>query len=88
MGLLFIPWVIYEDGEPWWNDSDRGNPKNLEKKPITVPLCPPQIAHGTDPGVNMGLCSERPASYHLSHGMTMAYVYKCICVLSDVSFSF
>jgi hypothetical protein len=22
--LLFIPQVIYEHGEPWWNDVDRG----------------------------------------------------------------
>jgi hypothetical protein len=22
-GLLFIPQVIYEHGEPWWNDIDR-----------------------------------------------------------------
>jgi hypothetical protein len=39
MGLLFIPQVIYEQGEPWWNDTDRtkllihppelsGNPTN------------------------------------------------------------
>jgi hypothetical protein len=24
-GLLFIPQVIYEHGEPWWNAIDRGN---------------------------------------------------------------
>jgi hypothetical protein len=24
MGLLFIPQMIYEHGEPWWNDIDRG----------------------------------------------------------------
>jgi hypothetical protein len=24
-GLLFIPQVIYEHGEPWWNDVNRGN---------------------------------------------------------------
>jgi hypothetical protein len=24
MGLLFIPQVIYEHGEPWWNDIDMG----------------------------------------------------------------
>jgi hypothetical protein len=23
MGLLFIPQVIYEHEEPWWNDTDR-----------------------------------------------------------------
>jgi hypothetical protein len=30
-GLLFIPQVIYECGEPWWNDSGRIKPKNSEK---------------------------------------------------------
>jgi hypothetical protein len=31
--------MIYEYGEWWWNDIDRG-------KPVPVPLCPPQIPHG------------------------------------------
>jgi hypothetical protein len=26
-----MPQVIYEYGEPWWNDIDRGKPKNIEK---------------------------------------------------------
>jgi hypothetical protein len=30
-GLLFIPHMIYESGEPWWNDINRRKPKNLEK---------------------------------------------------------
>jgi hypothetical protein len=25
LGLLYIPQVIYEYGEPWWNDIDRDN---------------------------------------------------------------
>jgi hypothetical protein len=24
MGLLFIPQVTYEHGEPWWNKTDKG----------------------------------------------------------------
>jgi hypothetical protein len=28
VGLLFIPKVIYDCGEPWWNDDDRGNDKS------------------------------------------------------------
>jgi hypothetical protein len=24
-GLLFIPQIIYAHGEPWWNDTDKGN---------------------------------------------------------------
>jgi hypothetical protein len=27
-GLLFIPQMMYEYGEPRWNDMDRGKPKN------------------------------------------------------------
>jgi hypothetical protein len=27
-GIFLIPQVIYEYGEPWWNDIDRGKPKN------------------------------------------------------------
>jgi hypothetical protein len=29
--LLFIPQMIYEYGEPRWNDTDRGNPNKSEK---------------------------------------------------------
>jgi hypothetical protein len=29
--LLFIPQIIYEYGEPRWNDIDRGKLYNLEK---------------------------------------------------------
>jgi hypothetical protein len=46
-GLLFIPQIIYEYGEPWWNDIDSEKPKKkLGEKPVPVPLCPPQISHG------------------------------------------
>jgi hypothetical protein len=37
MGLLFILQIIYERGEPWWNDIDRGRPNNLEKN-LTINL--------------------------------------------------
>jgi hypothetical protein len=30
-GLLFIPQMIYEYGEPWWNDIDRVKTKSLER---------------------------------------------------------
>jgi hypothetical protein len=35
-GLLLILQVIYEYGEPRWNDTDRGKPKNSEKN---LPHC-------------------------------------------------
>jgi hypothetical protein len=28
---IIHPPGIYESGKPWWNDIDRGKPKNLEK---------------------------------------------------------
>jgi hypothetical protein len=31
-GLLFIPQVIYEHGELWWNDIDWEKPKNSDRK--------------------------------------------------------
>jgi hypothetical protein len=33
MGLLFIPQMIYESGEPQWNDTAKETPKNSEKNP-------------------------------------------------------
>jgi hypothetical protein len=29
--------------------TDRGKPKNSKEKPVSVPLCPPQIPHGFIP---------------------------------------
>jgi hypothetical protein len=29
--LLSIPQTIYDNREPWWNDTDRGRPRNSEK---------------------------------------------------------
>jgi hypothetical protein len=46
MGLLFIPQVINEYREPWWNDNDRGKPKKSREKSVPVSPCPPQISHG------------------------------------------
>jgi hypothetical protein len=40
-GLLFIPQVIYEHGEPWWNDNDRGkliHPPELSGNPTSSHL--------------------------------------------------
>jgi hypothetical protein len=42
MGLLFNSQIIYEYGEPWWNDTDRKT-EELREKPVPVPLCPTQI---------------------------------------------
>jgi hypothetical protein len=34
MGLLFMPQVIYEHGEPWWNAIDRRK----------LLICPPELS--------------------------------------------
>jgi hypothetical protein len=34
MGLFFIPHVIYEHGEPWWNDTDTWK----------LSICPPELS--------------------------------------------
>jgi hypothetical protein len=45
-----------------------GENRQLGEKPVPVPLCPPQISHGLDPGSNSGLRGERPATNRLNHG--------------------
>jgi hypothetical protein len=64
MSLLFIPQVIYEHGEPWWNDTDKGQQKNTEKN-----LSKCHFFHQTfHPNANPDLRGERPGTNRLSHG--------------------
>jgi hypothetical protein len=44
-----------------------GENRQLGEKPVSVPLCPPQISHGLDLGRTPCLRGERPATNHLSH---------------------
>jgi len=43
----YIVWVVgkWMGMEHWWNGTD-GKTEVLGEKPVTVPLCPPQISHG------------------------------------------
>jgi hypothetical protein len=67
--------MIYAYGEPRWNDTDRGKPKNSGENPAPVPLCPPQTPHGmNDPGANKGISVESPATNHLSYGTAMIFL--------------
>jgi hypothetical protein len=46
---LWWRWLVFSFFrvmEHRWNEIDRGKPKYSGKKPVTVPLCPPQIPHG------------------------------------------
>jgi hypothetical protein len=43
-GLVWIALVL--DVRMQWNDTDRMNKSTRRKKPVTVPLCPPQVSHG------------------------------------------
>jgi hypothetical protein len=58
------------------NKIDREN-RQLGEKPVPVPLCPPQISHGLDLGLNRdrtpGLRGERPTINRLSHGTAKLY---------------
>jgi hypothetical protein len=61
--LLFIKQIIYEYGQPWWNDIDKGKSKN----------CPSANSSTTnparnDPGAKTGLRIKRLATNRLSYG--------------------
>jgi hypothetical protein len=43
---------------PWWNDIDRGKPKDLEKNPSQCHFVHHK-SHWTDPGANLGRRGER-----------------------------
>jgi hypothetical protein len=60
--------MIYEYGEPWWNDIDRENQINWRE------TCPIATLSTTDPtwtdlGTDVDLRSDRLATHLLSHGM-------------------
>jgi hypothetical protein len=61
-GLFFIPQMIYESGEPWWNYIDRIKPQNLPRATLsTINLT------WADLGTNPGLRRERAPINRLSH---------------------
>jgi hypothetical protein len=76
--LFFVLFLVMEHR---WDETDSVKPKYSGEKPVSVPLCPPQIPHGLTPGSNAGLRSGGPAANRLSHG-TAFYVH------SDVKYFF
>jgi hypothetical protein len=49
----------------------RGN-QSIWRKPALAPLCPPQIPHDLDPGLNPGCRGGKPATNRLSYGVAEA----------------
>jgi hypothetical protein len=63
--------MIYEYGEPRWNDIDSEKPKNSEKGCSSATLSTTNLTY-TDPGANPGLRGDRPATNSLTHGTALS----------------
>jgi hypothetical protein len=72
-GLLVIPKVIYEHGEPRWNDIDRGS---ITARRKTCPSATLSTTNSTwtDQGANSGLSCELSATNRLSHSTADCYL--------------
>jgi hypothetical protein len=64
--------VIYEYGDPQWNDADGVKSKNTEKTSPTTTLSTTR----TDPGAKPGLQDERQATNRLNHGTAMVDINR------------
>jgi hypothetical protein len=87
-GTLFIPQVIFERGEPWWDEADEEGTEKFRMKTCpsatvstTNPTCP-------DTGVNLYLRSERQATNCLSHGTNVTILgTTCLKIVpGDISY--
>jgi hypothetical protein len=58
--------IICVYGEPWWDDIDRENRRTRRKTCPTASLSTTNPTW-TDPGMNLCLRSEKPATNRLSH---------------------
>jgi hypothetical protein len=47
--------------------------RRTRRKPVPVPVCPPQIPRGLTRALSQDLRGERPATNRLSHGMGLSY---------------
>jgi hypothetical protein len=68
MGLLFIPQIIYESGEPWWNDIDKGKLNNSETNLFQCHFVHHK-AHMDLPG-----CEPGPQSYGIYYAVSTAEI--------------
>jgi hypothetical protein len=60
--------IIYEYGEPQWNNTDSWQLKNSGKGNPGI-ILPTINDTWTDPDVTVDVHSERPATNHLTHGV-------------------
>jgi hypothetical protein len=78
--------IIYQNGEPRWNETDRKNRRTQRKTRIIATLST-TTPTWNDEGANLGFRGERPATNRLSHSTAWIKVtgtYEGIRVL-DVS---
>jgi hypothetical protein len=77
---LWWRWLVFSFfcvTEHRWNEIDKGKPKYSGETCPNVTLSTTNPTW-TDPGSNLGLRGERPATNHLSHGMTFtSHVDQC-----------
>jgi hypothetical protein len=67
MGLFFIPQVIYEYGEPRWNDIEGDSRRARRKYSSSATLSTTNITW-TDPSANTGFSGERQVPNRLRYG--------------------
>jgi hypothetical protein len=63
--------------DQWWNDTDMVKLTHLEK---TLSQCKCIHLTWTGPGLNWGLCGERPVTNHLSHGTALKTDLHLNCI--------
>jgi hypothetical protein len=67
-----MPQVIYEHGEPRWNDTDRGKTDELGEKYVPSATLSTTNRSWTDPGANPCLRGEIPVTNRLSHSTALS----------------
>jgi hypothetical protein len=65
MGILYLPQMISESKEHWWNHNRQRKTKMLIEKLALMSLCLPQIPHELA-WIESGSCGEKPATQSLN----------------------